>query len=91
MPIYEYLCLKCEKQLEAVQKFSDAPLSTCPECGGDLKKLISSTSFVLKGTGWYVTDYPSPERKKAMAEEKKAASDKGQEKKKDGKTETTKV
>jgi len=91
MPIYEYLCLKCERQLEAVQKFSDAPLSTCPECGGQLKKLISSTSFVLKGTGWYVTDYPSPERKKAMVEEKKGTTDKGQDKKKDNKTETTKV
>ncbi len=70
MPIYEYKCLKCSNQMEVVQKFSDEPLATCPECGGELKKLISQTSFVLKGTGWYVTDYASPERKKAMEAEK---------------------
>ncbi|GBE37263.1 zinc ribbon domain protein [bacterium BMS3Bbin07] len=91
MPIYEYLCLQCERQLEAVQKFSDAPLSTCPECGGELKKLISSTSFVLKGSGWYVTDYPSAERKKAMGKEDKGKTKKGQDSKKDKKTETTKT
>ncbi len=91
MPIYEYLCLQCERQLEAVQKFSDAPLSTCPECGGELKKLISSTSFVLKGSGWYVTDYPSAERKKAMGKEDKGKTKKDQDGKKDKKTETTKI
>ncbi|MBF0506045.1 MAG: zinc ribbon domain-containing protein [Nitrospirae bacterium] len=57
MPIYEYQCLVCEKISEAMQKFSDAPLAVCPECGGQLKKLISNSSFVLKGTGWYKTDY----------------------------------
>ncbi len=57
MPIYEYQCIVCEKITEAMQKFSDAPLTACPECGGQLKKLISNTSFVLKGTGWYKTDY----------------------------------
>lgn len=66
MPIYEYQCLECTKVVEAVQKFSDSPLTTCLECGGELRKLISSTSFVLKGSGWYVTDYPSSDRKKAM-------------------------
>jgi len=57
MPIYEYECLACGKASEAMQKFSDAPLATCPECGGQLKKLISNSTFVLKGSGWYVTDY----------------------------------
>ncbi len=70
MPIYEYRCLNCSNQMEVMQKFSDEPLATCPECGGELKKLISNTSFVLKGTGWYLTDYASPERKKAMESEK---------------------
>ncbi len=70
MPIYEYKCLNCSNQMEVMQKFSDEPLATCPECGGELKKLISNTSFVLKGTGWYLTDYASPERKKAMEAEK---------------------
>jgi putative FmdB family regulatory protein len=57
MPVYEYECMACGETIEAMQKFSDAPLSVCRECGGQLKKLISNTSFVLKGTGWYVTDY----------------------------------
>ncbi len=57
MPIYEYECLACGKTTEEMQKFSDPLLETCPECGGQLKKLISNSTFVLKGTGWYVTDY----------------------------------
>jgi putative FmdB family regulatory protein len=57
MPIYEYKCLKCEEEQEFIQKFSDDPITTCPECGGDLEKLISANSFVLKGSGWYMTDY----------------------------------
>lgn len=57
MPIYEYECKLCGHHLEAIQKFSDAPLVECPECHQvGLNKLISSTSFQLKGTGWYVTD-----------------------------------
>lgn len=59
MPIYEYECLNCGKMHEALRKFSDKPLSKCPKCGGTLKKLISNTSFILKGTGWYKTDYAS--------------------------------
>ncbi len=59
MPIYEYECLNCGEMHEALRKFSDKPLSKCPKCGGTLKKLISNTSFILKGTGWYKTDYAS--------------------------------
>jgi putative FmdB family regulatory protein len=66
MPIYEYACEDCGKQWEVIQKFSDEPLSTCPVCGGQMHKLISHTSFILKGNGWYVTDYASPDRKKAQ-------------------------
>lgn len=65
MPIYEYKCLKCEEEFEVIQKMSDDPLTECKSCGGELKKLITNTSFVLKGGGWYVTDYPSDDRKKA--------------------------
>ncbi len=65
MPIYEYECPDCGKHFEIFQKFSDEPLSICPECGGHVHKLISQTSFILKGTGWYVTDYASSERNKA--------------------------
>jgi len=62
MPIYEYECLKCGKKLEVIQKFSDKPLNKCPECKGKLHKLISHNSFILKGTGWYATDYSSHKR-----------------------------
>ncbi len=72
MPIYEYECLNCGKQYEISQRFNDEPLSRCPECGGHVHKLISRTSFILKGTGWYVTDYASPERKKATVRKDKS-------------------
>lgn len=57
MPIYEYECLKCGKTTEAMQKFSDAPLTACSQCSGELRKLISMSTFHLKGSGWYTTDY----------------------------------
>jgi putative FmdB family regulatory protein len=57
MPIYEYQCRSCGHRTEALQRMSDPPLSTCGECGGELKRLISSPSFQFKGSGWYVTDY----------------------------------
>ncbi len=57
MPLYEYECEKCCKVHEIIQKFSDAPLSECPECQGPMSKVISRSSFALKGTGWYTTDY----------------------------------
>jgi len=59
MPIYEYECTKCGHQTEAWQKFSDAPLEECEICHGRLRKIISHSTFHLKGTGWYVTDYAS--------------------------------
>ena len=72
MPIYEYQCQDCLRKHEVMQKFSDEPLSVCPVCGGSLRKLISNTSFVLKGTGWYKTDYASPDRKKSEGAEKES-------------------
>ena len=57
MPIYEYRCEKCDSHFEVIQKFSDKPLKFCSNCKGRLTKLISQTSFQLKGSGWYVTDY----------------------------------
>lgn len=57
MPIYEYECSKCGRVDEVLQKFSDKPLVKCKHCSGKLHKLISCSSFHLKGTGWYVTDY----------------------------------
>jgi len=81
MPIYEYECMNCGKQCEVIQKFNDEPLSTCPSCGGHMHKLISQTSFILKGTGWYVTDYASSTRKKAMEADGKSSKAKPAEKK----------
>ncbi len=57
MPIYEYECLNCSERKEVLQRFSDDPLKTCPVCGGEMKRLISNSSFILKGSGWYLTDY----------------------------------
>ena len=73
MPIYEYGCDACGKVLEFMQKFSDEPLKTCPDCSGQLTKLISRTSFQFKGTGWYVTDYARKPESKSEGESKPAA------------------
>lgn len=56
MPIYEYQCQKCGT-FEVTQRITEKPLAKCPKCKGKVKKLISNTSFQLKGTGWYITDY----------------------------------
>ncbi|QJA06205.1 zinc ribbon domain-containing protein [Thermosulfurimonas marina] len=69
MPIYEYECEGCGKRLEVWQKITDEPLATCESCGGKLHKLISQSSFILKGTGWYVTDYARKERKETQKED----------------------
>ena len=57
MPIYEYACQKCGTHFEVMQKISDDPLKKHESCGGKLEKQWSQTSFQLKGSGWYVTDY----------------------------------
>lgn len=68
MPIYEYACENCGKIHEVFRKFSDSPLGSCPDCGGEVKKLISNSAFILKGTGWYKTDYATPDKKKTETE-----------------------
>jgi putative FmdB family regulatory protein len=84
MPIYEYRCNKCSKTIEVIQKFSDKPLRKHEKCGGVLSKLISASSFHLKGTGWYKTDYaPKAESPAAKEESSNGKKDK------DAKTETT--
>jgi putative FmdB family regulatory protein len=57
MPVYEYQCTACGQIQEVLQKISDPPCETCSHCKGKLKKLISQSTFHLKGSGWYVTDY----------------------------------
>lgn len=64
MPVYEYECSQCNKVLEVQQRMTEAPLSSCPECGGEVKKLISMSSFQLKGGGWYADGYGSSSEKK---------------------------
>ncbi len=64
MPIYEYQCEACGRKVEVWQKITEDPLKTCEVCGGPLHKLISQSSFVLKGSGWYVTDYGRKNQKK---------------------------
>ena len=86
MPIYEYECLNCAEVHEALRKFSDKPLSKCPKCGGTLKKLISNTSFILKGTGWYKTDYAS--KPADSGKKPNGKKDSGAESKTETKTET---
>lgn len=71
MPIYEYQCSACGYHYEALQKISDAPLTQCPECGKDsLSKLLSATSFRLKGGGWYETDFKSGKKQNLASDEK---------------------
>jgi putative FmdB family regulatory protein len=71
MPIYEYRCRACHNQLEFIQKVTDAPLTDCPKCGKkNLEKVVSSTSFRLKGGGWYETDF-----KNKSSQGKKETSD----------------
>ncbi len=65
MPIYEYQCTDCGEVEEVFQKISEPALTTCRHCNGQLKKLISQSSFQLKGSGWYVTDYGGSKAKNA--------------------------
>lgn len=59
MPVYEYECDKCEKSFEVQQRMADAPLTVCSECGGAVKKVMSMSSFQLKGGGWFADGYTS--------------------------------
>jgi putative FmdB family regulatory protein len=76
MPIYEYECTKCGNIEEALQKFSDKPLTKCKHCAGKLHKLVSHSTFHLKGTGWYVTDYADKSKKTTQPAEKKTEDSK---------------
>ena len=80
MPIYEYHCSKCG-DFETMQKMSDNPLTQCPTCRRKVTKLISSTTFQLKGSGWYITDYARKDASGGAKGEKK-----GDDKKADSKS-----
>ncbi|PID44866.1 MAG: transcriptional regulator [Proteobacteria bacterium] len=70
MPVYEYECKDCRKVFEVQQKISDEPLTVCPDCSGGLKKLVSISSFQLKGGGWYADGYASSSGASAKESEK---------------------
>ncbi len=81
MPIYEYSCKNCSSEFELIQKILDPPAKKCPSCGGKIEKKVSLSSFQLKGTGWYATDYAKKGKEMKTTEEKKTENKKGEEKK----------
>ena len=74
MPIYEYECNQCGKIEEALQKFSDKPLTRCRRCKGKLTRLVSQSTFHLKGSGWYATDYANKSKNSAKPSQKSKQS-----------------
>lgn len=72
MPIYEYQCSQCGEVSEFLQKVSDEPMLVCPHCEeAALRRKVSTTSFQLKGSGWYVTDFKDKGKKKEKADQEK--------------------
>ena len=89
MPIYEYQCNHCNEVFEIFHKIDEDCKVACPKCLGPAKKLISAPNFVLKGSGFYVNDYPSESRKKAQKEEKGAGKPSDKSSKTDSQKEKT--
>ena len=89
MPLHEYLCKKCGHRFERIQKFSDRPARKCPECGGALEQLLHAPAVQFKGTGWYVTDYPSKGSDRAAKE--RTATTEAKESSKESSSEKTDV
>ncbi|MHB8262575.1 MAG: FmdB family zinc ribbon protein [Acidimicrobiales bacterium] len=77
MPTYEYTCNKCGEHLEIVQSFKDDPLSTCPSCGGSLRKVFGSIGIVFKGSGFYKTDNRTSKTKSSKITAKSGAGAEG--------------
>jgi putative FmdB family regulatory protein len=77
VPTYQYTCTECSEPLEAVQKFSDAPLTVCPACGGRLRKVFSAVGIVFKGSGFYRTDSRNGSRAAEPAASSSTTSDSG--------------
>lgn len=73
MPTYQYRCTSCNTEVEVVQKFTDDPLTDCPECDGNLRKVFNAVGVVFKGSGFYATDNRS--KGKANAAKPAAPSD----------------
>jgi putative FmdB family regulatory protein len=75
MPTYQYACTSCGERLEAVQKFSDDPLTECPACAGTLRKVFSAVGVVFKGSGFYKTDSRSRSASKSGASSSSSSAD----------------
>jgi putative FmdB family regulatory protein len=86
MPTYEYACRACGERLEVVQSFSDAPLTECPSCGGDLRKVFSPVGIAFKGSGFYKND--SRGSKKSTTATGSSSSDSKSESKSETKSES---
>jgi len=69
VPTYEYECPKCPRVFEVKQRITEPKLEVCDRCGGPIHRLLSAAPFILKGGGWYVTDYPSEARKQGAKSE----------------------
>jgi len=80
MPIYEYECNQCKEVFEIFHKIDEDCKVACPKCLGPARKLISATNFVLKGSGFYVNDYPSKTRQDGKKSEKEGVDSKSSEK-----------
>jgi putative FmdB family regulatory protein len=75
MPTYEYRCNKCEDNFEVVQKITEDPVAECSKCGGKVERLINATNFILKGNGWYKTDYASAGSSASSSSESPSSSE----------------
>ena len=88
MPIYEFQCRQCNDRQEVIQNFSDAPLTECSKCGGEMKKLISSPAIQFKGSGFYKTDYASASSKPPETKGEPVKSENNSESKSESRSES---
>ena len=75
MPNYEYECLECDHRFERLQRFSDPPVDTCPQCGSAVRRVLHPVGIVFKGSGWYVTDSRSSNTATSTPTEKSEKTD----------------
>jgi putative FmdB family regulatory protein len=74
LPTYEYACTACGHRLEAVQKFTDDPLTECPECGAALRKVFGAPGIVLKGSGFYKTDSRAQDKRSGSSDKSSSSN-----------------
>jgi putative FmdB family regulatory protein len=87
MPTYEYECTACKKRFERTQRFTDPPVTECPECGGPVRRVLFPAGIVFKGSGWYITDSRKSTSSDSSATPAAANGSSGGESKGDGKGE----